>query len=277
MKKIFFVFIILLTLGSCNSQDTDYLFTINTSLGNIKLILYDQTPEHKENFIKLATTGQYDSTNFHRIIERFMIQGGDINAKSGHQGRINYTIPAEFVDTLIHHRGALAAARMADQVNPEKASNGSQFYIVQGNVFTKEELTLNMEKVNFYLKNLAEVPGYENILVELDSIYKTQGNAGFTKRMVSLVPIMEKRFDTSFSQPMEDWRVEVYTTLGGSPHLDKGYTVFGRVVEGMDVVDKIASIKMDSTGKPSQPTYMTITYEEMDKATWNKLYGKLPY
>ena len=277
MKKVILFLIVILSLGSCNSQQQDYIFTISTSFGDIKLILYDQSPKHKENFIKLATKGHYDSTNFHRIIKEFMIQGGDINARPGHENEINYTIPAEFVDTLIHHKGALAAARMGDQVNPEKASNGSQFYIVQGKVFSREELTINLQKVHSSLQNLAQVPGYENILIELDSIYRKDGNDALTKKMVSLVPVMEERFGTSFQQPMEDWRINVYTSLGGSPHLDGGYTVFGRVIEGLEIVDKIANVTFDPNGKPTQSTAMTITYEKINKDEWNKKYGGRPY
>ncbi len=277
MKKIILFIVTLVVLNSCNSQEKDYLVTLKTKFGDIKLVLYDQTPLHKENFIKLAKNGQFDSTTFHRVIPNFMIQGGDVNAKPGHENEIDYLIPPEFVDTLIHHRGALAAARQGDQINPEKKSNGSQFYIVQGNVFSEEELTANLQKVHSYLNRLAEVPGYENIVQKLDSIYQTQGNEVLNKEMIKLIPVMENRFGTSFTNPISEERLEVYTTLGGAPHLDEGYTVFGRVVEGMDVVDKIASVKTATMSRPVENVYMTVEVEEISKEEWNEKYGGKTY
>ena len=126
MKNIVFLFLgLLLTLSACAKKD--YLITIKTSYGDMKVILYDQTPKHKENFIKLAESGSYDSTIFHRVIEGFMIQGGDLSTVPAGGEDSKYTIPAEFVDTLFHHKGALAAARKSDHINPEKESSGSQW------------------------------------------------------------------------------------------------------------------------------------------------------
>jgi len=262
---------------SCTSQEKDYVFTLQTKYGDISLILYDQTPLHKKNFIKLAKEGLYDSTTFHRVISQFMIQGGDINAKPGYEGKIDYLVPGEFVDTLIHQRGALAAARQADNVNPERKSNGCQFYIVQGKVFSQAELTVDLQKVNVYLRNLAQVPGYETILQDLDTIYREEGNDRLTEEMLKLVPVMEERFGTSFKIPMDKQRLKVYTTVGGAPHLDGTYTVFGRVVDGMDVVDKIASVETDASYKPLEDIYMKVKIKEIPKSEWIQKYGGSPY
>lgn len=180
---------------------------ISTSMGDITIALYDETPLHKENFIKLVKEGFYDNVLFHRIIKEFMIQTGDPDSKSAEPGQPlgsggpGYTIPAEFVPTLYHKRGAVAAARMGDQVNPQKASSGSQFYIVDGKKCTPQEMQM-----------------------------------------------MSMRFGKKYS----DEQIETYTTIGGVPFLDGDYTVFGEVVAGMDVVDKIASQPKDRRDRPTE-------------------------
>jgi len=170
-----------------------------TNYGNIVLRLNDSTPLHRDNFIRLVKTAYYDSVLFHRVINRFMIQSGDPESKHAEKGQPlgnggpKYTIPAEFRVTLFHRKGVLAAARDGDDVNPEKASSGSQFYIVQGKKFTD---------------------------AGLDSVetYRLKG------------------------RKIPDDQREVYKTIGGTPHLDQGYTVFGEVVSGLDVVDSIAAV-----------------------------------
>lgn len=172
---------------------------IKTNKGNITVKLYDDTPLHRDNFIKLVNEGWYNGSPFHRVINKFMIQGGQ-NAN----GTLDpgYTVPAEIKPNHYHFKGALAAARMPDQVNPKKASSGSQFYIVQGNVFNPQQLEMIRDRYN-----------------------KT-----FTKAMV-----------------------DVYTTLGGTPHLDGDYTVFGEVIEGLDIVDKIAAVQTGAMDVPVEP------------------------
>jgi cyclophilin family peptidyl-prolyl cis-trans isomerase len=168
-----------------------------TSYGNIILRLSDSTPLHRDNFIRLVKTGYYDSVLFHRVIKNFMIQSGDPNSKHAEPGQPlgnggpEYTVPAEFRITLFHHKGVLAAARSGDDVNPQKASSGSQFYIVQGKKFSD---------------------------AGLDSVetFRLKGRK---------IPVEQR---------------EVYKTIGGSPHLDQNYTVFGEVVSGLDIIDKIA-------------------------------------
>src|SRR6476619_7177371 len=167
-----------------------------TTAGNIVLRLYDSTPLHRDNFLKLVKTHYYDSVLFHRVIKNFMIQGGDPNSKHAKpgeplgEGGPGYTIPAEFRSTLFHKKGVIAAAR---DNNPEKASSGSQFYIVQGKIFTDAGL----DSVETYRLNGRKIPADQR---------------------------------------------EVYKTIGGTPHLDQNYTVFGEIVKGLDVVDKIASV-----------------------------------
>lgn len=275
MKNVILaLFGLVMTFTACAKKD--YLVTIKTSYGDIKVILYDQTPQHKANFLKLAQSGDYDSTIFHRVIDGFMIQGGDVNAKPGNEGKIEYTIPAEFVDTLFHHKGALAAARKGDNMNPTKASSGSQWYIVQGVVYSEEELTLDMNKVGAYLKQLLQKPEYAELQQEMFRIYSEQGQEAYSKKIVELVPVLEQEFDTSFKKEIPANRLKAYTTIGGTPHLDDAYTVFGRVVEGLDVVDKIAAVKTAAMDKPVENVYMYMEVEKMNPKKLQKLYGSAP-
>jgi cyclophilin family peptidyl-prolyl cis-trans isomerase len=212
MKKILFIVLgfLLSNLSfiSCQSNNSNGLTTvlITTDSGNIKLILYDETPLHKENFIKLINEKFYDGQHFHRLIKDFMIQGGDPNSKNANRGELlgqggtGYTIPAEINPKYFHKKGALAAARNGDPVNPDKASSGSQFYIVQGRVFIMEEL---------------------NQMV-LEQIHA----------------------------PFTDAEIEAYTKLGGTPHLDGRYTVFGEITEGFDVLDKLMNVPVDAYDRP---------------------------
>ena len=178
---------------------------LKTSMGDIVIALYDETPLHKENFIKLVNDKYYDGVLFHRIIQNFMIQTGDPESKTAKPGQMlgnggpGYTIPAEFVPGLYHKRGAVAAARMGDNVNPRKESSGSQFYIVDGRVFSTNDL---------------------NRVIQMTG--------------------------KTYSQE----QIKDYTSIGGAPHLDGDYTVFGEVVSGMDIVDKIAAQQKDGRDRP---------------------------
>lgn len=185
---------------------------IKTEQGECIILLYDETPLHRDNFIKLTQNGTYNGTMFHRVIKDFMIQGGDPDSKNAvkgtllGEGTVGYTIPAEFRDSLFHKKGVLAAAR---DNNPEKASSGSQFYLVQGKKFTDEQL---------------------------DVLEKT--------RLKSKIPEKQR---------------EIYKTIGGTPHLDRNYTVYGEIVKGIDLVDKIAGLETDSNNRPLTDVKMTIT------------------
>ncbi len=187
---------------------------VRTTYGNIVLKLYDDTPKHRDNFIKLVSEGYYDGLLFHRVIKDFMVQGGDPNSRDASKGEMlgmggpGYTIPAEIRSNHFHKKGAIAAARKGDAVNPEKASSGSQFYIVEGEVLTEAQL-----------KAYASMEDHHAFSPE---------------------------------------QIKAYTTVGGSPHLDGEYTVFGEVVDGMDVIDKIAALTVDAYNRPLEDISYTM-------------------
>lgn len=236
-------------LTSCESKQ-NLRVAIETPYGTMKVRLYDDTPQHRDNFIKLVRGGEYDSLLFHRVINSFMIQGGDPESKGAPlrkqlgEGQIGSDIPAEIVfPTHFHKRGALAAAREPDSVNPEHKSSGSQFYIVQGQVFTERELNELETKMN----NKVRVRIYNEIMkFYADSLQALQ-DAGDAQalsemqiRMIDKVEEVGKARGefVTFPQEVRD----VYETEGGTPHLDTQYTVFGEVYEGLNVIDSIASV-----------------------------------
>ena len=192
---------------------------IQTMLGDIIVRLYDETPIHRDNFVKLAKEGYYNGTLFHRVIKNFMIQGGDPDSKGAPAGKMlgvggpDYTLEAEIKDGLFHKRGALAAARQGDEVNPERRSSGSQFYIVWGRTFSPRQMEYLVERMQ------AENP-------------ETGG--------------------------MKPGQREVYATYGGTPHLDGKYTVFGEVVEGLDVVEKIQNVPTNSADRPLEDVVVSM-------------------
>jgi len=218
MRKILILVTGLLISGFCFGQKDSTIkkkdrkrdVQIQTSMGDIIIRLSDSTPLHRDNFLKLVKIGYYDSLLFHRVIQNFMIQGGDPMSKRAAagvplgNGGPGYTVPAEFRTTLFHRKGVIAAARTGDNVNPQKASSGSQFYIVQGKVFTD---------------------------AGLDSVETFRMNG-------RKIPLAQR---------------EVYKTIGGTPHLDQGYTVYGEVVKGLDVIDKIAAVQTSKAQDRDRP------------------------
>jgi cyclophilin family peptidyl-prolyl cis-trans isomerase len=204
MKKIISLSVLLLMFAGFGfSQSTKVI--IETSKGDITVMLYDETPVHRDNFIKLVESDFYDGVLFHRVISSFMIQGGDPESKDAPAGKAlgnggpGYTLPAEIVPKYFHKKGALAAARTGDQTNPQRRSSGSQFYIVQGKTYTD---------------------------MQLDS--------------------MEKQMFTTFSDAQRD----AYATIGGVPQLDAQYTVFGEVIEGLEIIDIIAAVEKGANDRP---------------------------
>ncbi|HTJ48171.1 MAG TPA: peptidylprolyl isomerase [Cyclobacteriaceae bacterium] len=278
MKK-FFTIAFMLTLYSSfiQAQKKDAVVTIKTEYGNIIAILYDETPKHKANFIKLAKENFYDSILFHRIIDGFMIQTGDPESKKAKLGERlgnggpGYTIDAEFSPNLFHEKGSLAAARMSDAVNPTKASSGSQFYIVQGKIFKEEDIAIDQNKFNAGMTKLMQDPENKSLQDSINQVYSKGDQAAFKKMMASLAPRVEKETGIKVTNSPE--KIKAYTTMGGTPHLDGGYTVFGKVIQGLDVVDKIASQPRDQADRPKSDIRIMVTVKEMKKKKIKKLYG----
>lgn len=229
---------------------------ISTTLGDITVRLYDETPLHRDNFVKLASEGYYEGTLFHRVIKNFMVQGGDPNSKGAAAGvhlgtgGPNYTIPAEFNMNLIHKKGALAAARQGDEVNPEKRSSGSQFYIVTGEVYSAGKLTqMERQMAQQQLQSIFDdlvVANRDKIL----DLRKKRDNAGLMKLQEELQQQTKAKAKEMGEPKYSDAQREVYTTVGGTPFLDQNYTVFGEVIEGIEVVDKIQEAKTQPGDRP---------------------------
>lgn len=227
---------------------------IQTMLGDIIVHLYDETPIHRDNFVKLVKEGYYDGTLFHRVIKDFMIQGGDPDSKGAPAGKMlgvggpDYTLEAEIKEGLFHKRGALAAARQGDEVNPERRSSGSQFYIVWGQVYNEGQLRqfakqLKMQKVQAVFNQLASAHRDE-----IMQMRRNRDRAGLQELQDKLAAEAEKQAADYVGLTEEQQRV--YSTIGGTPHLDGQYTVFGEVEEGLDIVEMIQS---SVTGRGDRP------------------------
>ena len=272
MKKIIPVILFLFLLISCG-DNKDYLVTIHTSMGDMKMILYDETPIHKKNFIELAKAGKYDSTEWHRVIENFMIQGGDVYGKQGEKEPDNERLPPELDTDFLHTKGALAAARQGDNVNPEKMSSGSQFYIIDGKVFTEEELTTDQYALNRGISELLNKPGYDTLRTKFLKLQESGAFVEMNQLAMQYIDLVEKELDVTLKKEIDPERLEAYTTIGGAPHLDNEYTIFGRVVEGLEVIDKIAAVETDQYDKPVKPIYLTMEVEMVPKNQIEKKYG----
>ncbi|OJW17660.1 peptidylprolyl isomerase [Mucilaginibacter sp. 44-25] len=233
MKKLFTLCLLLISTVAFAKPPKNQYVRLTTSYGSMIIRLYNETPKHRDNFIKLTKEGFYNGTLFHRVIQNFMIQGGDPDSRDTTKnqkgkelgnGDLKYTIPAEFRDSLFHKRGALGAAR---EDNPAKASSGCQFYIVEGKRFTRGKL---------------------------DTLENTRLKG----------------------RKIPAWQRDIYTSIGGAPHLDQNYTVFGEVVMGIDMVDRVAAVKRDSRDRPEEDVPMTVTLlskkecKQMDELLWPK-------
>ena len=272
MKKLVIIIWILVALLGCNS-DKDILVNINTQFGTIKVLLYDETPLHKKNFIELVKAGKYDSTLWHRVIKNFMVQGGNVNEKDGTQESEEDRIPAEIIDDFMHTKGALAAARQPDRINPLKMSSASQFYIVHGKIFNEEELTINQYALNQGLSELMRDANYDTIAQQFINLQRRSKNKEMNQLALRYVDLVESVKGISLRKDISEDRLEAYTTVGGAPHLDNEYTVFGRVVAGLQVVDQIASVSVGRANRPIENIYMTMNIEEIPKKQVTEQYG----
>ena len=229
---------------------------IETTQGDILVELYNETPQHRDNFIKLAKQGTYDNTLFHRVIKEFMIQAGDPDSKEANDsaslgsGDVGYTIPAEIVPQFYHKKGALAAARMGDEVNPKKESSGCQFYIVTGRKFREAQLLdmvarQNNQRVKAIFNQLQGKHAKEYF--KLRKAQDKQGLIALQDSLEAQAYELAKQQETPGFTPEQ---MTAYTTIGGAPHLDGEYTIFGQVLEGIETVEKIEAAK---TGRADRP------------------------
>ncbi|MDY5657365.1 MAG: peptidylprolyl isomerase [Prevotella sp.] len=242
---------------------------IHTSLGDIVVRLYDETPKHRDNFVKLASEGYFDGTLFHRVIKDFMIQGGDPDSKGAPAGKNlgtggpDYTIPAEFVyPQLFHKRGALSAARTSDEVNPNRESSGSQFYIVWGKQYKPGELK-QMER---QLAMQQEQGVFNRLVAEnrpkIMDLRRKRDQAALQELQDDLIAQTHAICAEQGTMKFTDEQVKVYTTLGGTPFLDNQYTVFGEVEEGLDIVEQIQNVATGRNDRPVEDVSMQVTVLE---------------
>jgi len=271
-----------LLIQCSKDSGSDYLVTIKTNQGDMVAILYDETPKHKANFIKLAKEHYFDSLLFHRVIEGFMIQGGDPDSKNAApdqplgMGGPGYTIDAEINSKFFHEKGTLSAARLGDQQNPSKASSGSQFYIVQGRVTSQAELDglkIDQGKLNTCFQQMMQNPSNQPLIDTLNQIYMSGDMQAYQQKIYSLVPRLEKETGIKIYKEVSEEKIKAYSTVGGAPHLDGEYSVFGKVINGLDVIDKIARLQKGANDRPMEDIRMVVTVEEMPRKEIESKYG----
>ena len=238
------------------SSKNQTIVKFETNVGDFTVALYNETPKHKDNFIKLVKEGVYDSTLFHRVIKQFMIQAGDPDSKNASDtamlgsGDVGYTIPAEFNPKFFHKKGVLAAARQGDDVNPEKASSGCQFYIVTGRKFTEPQLLGMENKINEQREEALFDSLARQHMKEIYKMRKAGDNAGLLELQDTLEAQARELADKEEKFRFTPEQIKAYSTIGGAPHLDGSYTVFGEVTEGMEVVDNIEIAKTNRADRP---------------------------
>ena len=236
------------------------IVVMDTTLGEIKLKLYNETPKHRDNFIKLVKEGQYEGLLFHRVIKDFMIQGGDVTSKDAPMnkqlgaGDLGYTVPAEFkYPTYFHKKGALCAARTGDEVNPERASSASQFYIVTGKKYPESELNQMEKQLDIRLKQ--EI--FNRLQTENRTKIMELYRSGNKKELAILRDTLIGKTELEAERRKEEAKIpaeirEIYKTIGGVPFLDNQYTVYGEVIEGIEVVDAIQQVKTNKQDRPTE-------------------------
>lgn len=265
-------FLLMLGLTSCASEK-DFLVKIQTKHGDMYAVLFDETPLHKRNFIDLAKAGRFDSTEFHRVIQNFMVQGGDVFTKEKLPNDQWPTVPAEIVPGMIHSKGMIAAARMGNNVNPERRSSGSQFYIVLGQVYKKEELVTDMKLLSETYFKYIQLESNLALKQQYAELYQLQAFDSLNQIMLGQKSNLESFYNIKLEKKMTPEQVSAYTTVGGTPHLDNEYTVFGKVIKGLEVAETISKVETAKADRPVEPIFMKITVEELPKSKITKEYG----
>ncbi|MDL2256100.1 peptidylprolyl isomerase [Parabacteroides sp. OttesenSCG-928-K15] len=269
-NTIFFCLLVLgmACVGCSNKQkpldpDKPVYVTVKTSMGDVTLLLYDDTPLHKENFIKLCSENAHDGVLFHRIIKEFVVQGGDPTSKERVAGAKygsesgGYTVPAEIVPHYFNKRGALIDAKKADAVNTERASAGTQFCFVQGKILNDEELAEKEARINDIRRNWL-YHKFRKELVEADPSLAEKEKENELEQQVAIMVMDEvERLGGPYVIP--DAHREVYKTIGGVPHLDGSVTIFGEVVKGFDIVEKMSLVDTDENDRPLKDVYVIST------------------
>lgn len=258
------------TTAAQTAANADAFVEIQTSEGDITVRLFGDTPKHRDNFLKLVKEGYYDNVLFHRVINEFMVQTGDPDSKAAPVGKMlgsggpGYTLDAEIVyPAHFHKRGALAAARQGDQVNPERRSSGSQFYIVTGKAYNDSTLSQMERQLDMMQKQQIFNDLTKQYKDSIMNMRRNRDQAGLQALQEELIAITEKKAAENPASLTPAQR-EAYTTQGGTPHLDGQYTVFGEVVSGMDVVDKIETAETDGNDRPVQDIRI-LSMKEVDK------------
>jgi cyclophilin family peptidyl-prolyl cis-trans isomerase len=258
-----FIGILISSAGFSYAQESEKKVVIKTKYGNMTVLLYNETPLHRDNFLKLAKEGFYNDLLFHRVIKDFMIQGGDPkskNAPSGMQlgaGDPGYTIPAEINPLFCHKKGALAAARTGDSFNPERRSSGSQFYIVKGKVWTDPELLQFTDKQKYQAVRTEIMKMVKENQTTVNRLQNENKRDSLDLLFNAYQAEAEKKVDVS-KFTVNEKRRQLYTTIGGTPHLDDAYTVFGEVIDGLNVIDSISVVETAPGDRPLQDIKMTV-------------------
>ncbi len=272
--KLGIAFILLIGIVACamptktDKTMKNPIVTFETNYGVIKIKLYNETPLHRDNFIKLAEEHYYDSLLFHRVIKNFMIQAGDPKSKGAAAGVAlgmggpGYTIPAEFNPNLIHKKGALAAARLGGPQNPKKESSGSQFYIVVGQPVPAEQLDAMVankaeQAKGEFIQTQLYKPENKVYLNELIQLQQAGDRQNFMQKWQAFGEMYKDSLNAIKTFTYSEEQKKIYSTIGGTPHLDMDYTVFGEVVEGLDIVDKISVVATDQANRPLSDVIIT--------------------
>jgi cyclophilin family peptidyl-prolyl cis-trans isomerase len=262
-----FLILAIATISSCSFSQNKPLpegpmVLIKTKYGEMKVVLYNETPLHRDNFLKLTKEGIFDSLLFHRVIKGFMVQGGDPQSKRATKdqmlgdGDLNYTVPAEIVPGIIHKKGVIAAARNGDEDNPERRSSATQFYLAQGKVYKYDDIPSIEQNLNSRASESLFLKMKSEKIDTLMLFQMARNKDGYDKLLEKLKQKAISQYDKNPIK-LTKQQIETYTTLGGIPHLDGAYTVFGEVLEGMAVIDSIAAQPTGPNDRPIENIRIT--------------------